>query len=192
MRLLEAHGMAMAAFDRVVHEVTEPQWTLPTPCSDWNAGDLVNHLVAEQLWAPWLLRGYTLAEVGDRFDGWLLGDDPVTAWEQASAVAHAAWRTPGALDGDVHVTGGQLPAETYGWQMTSDLAVHSWDLAMSIDASQPIEPELATVLLAQLEPQRELLVESGLFHAPVQVPDSATEPERLLALLGRDPAKPLG
>lgn len=191
MRLLEAHGIAMAGFDRVVNEITEEHLTLPTPCTEWTVQDLLNHIVSEQLWAPWLLRKYTLEEVGDRFDGWLLGDDPVKAWDQAAAVARAAWVAPGALDGDVYVTGGQIPADTYGWQMTTDLTVHGWDLAVAIGADDPIDPDVAKALLGELEPQMDELQGAGVFAPPVPVSENAPAAARLVALLGRDPDHPI-
>lgn len=191
MRLLEAHGIAMAGFDGVVHEIHEDQWPHPTPCSEWSVQDVLNHMVSEQLWAPWLLRKYTLAEVGDRFDGWLLGDDPMTAWEQAAAVARAAWIAPGALEGEVYVTSGQIPAETYGWQMTTDLAVHAWDLAAAIGAENPIDDDVARALLAELEPQVGDWQDAGIFAPPVPVAEDAPPATRLVALLGRDPDHPV-
>jgi len=37
----------------------------------------VNHLAGEDLWAPPLLAGSTIAEVGDRFEGDVLGAEPL-------------------------------------------------------------------------------------------------------------------
>jgi hypothetical protein len=77
VELLDAHRRAMAGFDRVVHHVREDQWDGPTPCTEWSVRAVVNHLVAEQLWVPHLLRGETLADVGDRHEGDVLGADPI-------------------------------------------------------------------------------------------------------------------
>jgi len=66
-RLLEAHGRALADFDRLVRAVPADRWDSPTPCAEWSVRDLVEHLVTEQLWVPPLLAGQTIAEVGDRF-----------------------------------------------------------------------------------------------------------------------------
>ena len=48
-----------------------------TPCTEWDVRALVNHVLGEIRWAVPLFAGSTIAEVGDRFDGDLLGDDPV-------------------------------------------------------------------------------------------------------------------
>ena len=70
----------MGEFDRRVRAVHPEQWANSTPCTEWDVRALVNHVVTEQLWAPLLLDGATVEDIGDRFDGDQLGDDPVAAW----------------------------------------------------------------------------------------------------------------
>jgi uncharacterized protein (TIGR03086 family) len=187
MNLLDAHGVALREFDRTVHLVKDDQWEAPTPCTEWNVHDLVNHLVSEQLWVPHLLAGQTLEEVGDRYDGDVLGDDPVAIWETASAAAREAWTEPGATDRQVHLSYGEADAADYGWQMTLDLAVHAWDLATGIGAPQPIGDEVAESLLTTMGPQVEAWQGIGIFGRPVPVPESASAPDRLIGLVGRNP-----
>ena len=67
---------AVAEFDGRVRQIGAHQWQAPTPDEDWSVRDLVNHVVGEDLWAPLLLAGSTIAEVGDRFDGDVLGAEP--------------------------------------------------------------------------------------------------------------------
>ncbi|GAB3289919.1 TIGR03086 family metal-binding protein [Parasphingorhabdus pacifica] len=187
MRLLHAHRRAMTEFDDRAHAVEADQWHNPTPCSQWTVRDLVNHLTSEQLWAPWLLDGSTLDEVGDRFDGDVLGSDPVESWARASIVAREAWDRPGAATGEVNVTGGVIPAEDYGWQMTLDLAVHAWDLARGIGADERLDPELAEAIHTVFEPQVESMQGLGIFDPPRPVSAEADVQTRLLSLLGRRP-----
>lgn len=85
MEPLEQHARAMDEFDARIRLVGDAQWHLPTPCTEWDVRMLADHLVAEQLWAPHLLRGETLEEVGDRYDDDQLGADPVGTWEEADA-----------------------------------------------------------------------------------------------------------
>lgn len=58
---------------------------------------LVNHVVAKDRWTPPLLAGRTIADVGDRLDGDLLGADPDGAARAAAgeATAGVAERLPG-------------------------------------------------------------------------------------------------
>ena len=82
---------AQRAFGSVVHRVGADQWSSPTPCTEWDVRALVNHLVYEQLWATPMLEGTTVDEAGDRFDGDLLGSDPVSAWDLAAKESAAAF-----------------------------------------------------------------------------------------------------
>ncbi|MGP3922084.1 TIGR03086 family metal-binding protein [Streptomyces sp. 8N616] len=187
MDLLDAFDAGLEEFGRRVHKVAPGQWTVGTPCTEWSVRDLVNHLVGEHLWAPWLLRGATIAEVGDRFEGDVLGDEPVKAWDQAVAESKSAFHRPGALDIEVHTSGGLTPASEYGWQMTSDLAVHAWDLARGIGADDTLDEDLAQAVWEYIEPQADSWRGAGIFGPAVKVPDSAPVQDQLVAFLGRRP-----
>ncbi|MCP3799314.1 TIGR03086 family metal-binding protein [Allokutzneria sp. A3M-2-11 16] len=187
MELLEAHDRAMEEFDRRVHLVRADQWQLPTPCTEWTVRDLVNHLVGEQLWAPLLLRGATVEEVGDRFDGDQLGDDPVGTWQRAARNARDAFERPDALDDEVEVSFGTIPATDYGWQMTMDLTVHAWDLARAIGDDDALDAELAEAVYTVMRPEVSKWQSSGIFAPPITVPADADPQTRLIALVGRDP-----
>ncbi|HVW40186.1 MAG TPA: TIGR03086 family metal-binding protein [Amycolatopsis sp.] len=189
MNLLDAHGLALREFDQTVHRIEADQWDAPTPCTDWSVRDLLNHLVSEQLWVPHLLAGATLAEVGDRYDGDVLGDDPVAAWESSSKAAREAWTAPGATNRRVHLSFGESDADDYGWQMTVDLAVHAWDLAAGIGAPQPIQDDVADAVLRVIGPQVPAWQGIGIFAPPVPVADDAPAADHLVALLGRDPGQ---
>ncbi|HET6500162.1 MAG TPA: TIGR03086 family metal-binding protein [Amycolatopsis sp.] len=187
MDLLDAHAEALHEFDLAVHRIADDRWDAPTPCTEWSVRDLVNHLVSEQLWVPPLLAGATLDEVGDRFDGDVLGEDPVGAWESASAAARAAWTEAGATGRRVHLSYGTAGAAEYGWQMVGDLAVHAWDLATALGEPQPIRADVAEELIEKFRPMMPLWQGTGLFDPPVPVPESAPGADRLVALTGRRP-----
>jgi uncharacterized protein (TIGR03086 family) len=176
---------AVGEFDRRVRAVRADQWRNLTPCTEWDVRALVNHVVAEQLWAPLLLEGATVEDIGDRFDGDQLGEDPVVAWAGAAAAAREAFAAPGALRRSVELSSGRRPAEGYCQEMTLDLIVHAWDLARGIQADEWLDEELVGDVLAFIEPQVEQLAGTGLFAPPVAVGDDADAQTRLLALLGR-------
>lgn len=186
MELLEAHGTAMARFDELTGRIGERDWAAPTPCTEWTVRDLLNHVVYEQLWVPELLSGATIAEIGDRFDGDVLGDDPVGRW-RVSAAARAALSRPGALNRTVHLSSGTSPAPDYAWQLTLDLAVHGWDLARGIGTAAALPDGLAERLYGIFAGQVNRWQGAGIFDPPVPVGADARPPDRLLGLLGRQP-----
>jgi uncharacterized protein (TIGR03086 family) len=176
---------AVAGFGGAVHAIGAGQWADPTPCTDWDVRALVGHVTAEQLWAPPLLTGATVADVGDRFDGDVLGDDPVIRWEQAAAASLAAFGAADVAHGTVALSRGTTPVAEYLGEMTVDALIHTWDLARAVGADETLDAELVQLTYEQVLPVAEHLHETGLFAPPVPVPDGAPLPVRLLALFGR-------
>lgn len=187
MDQLDAHGRARDVFDSAIVKVGLSDWDAPTPCTDWTVRDLVNHVVYEQLWVPDVLARRTIEEVGDKYEGDVLADDPLRAWQVASDAARSAVLTPGSTEGEVHLSFGDHPAEEYLRQLTLDLTVHGWDLATAIGADAGVPDELAERLLAYAEPNHEQWAATGLFDPAVPVPADADPTTRLVALLGRRP-----
>ena len=186
--LLSLHRVNAERFSRLVHRVgppDDPAWQRPTPCSEWTVRDLVNHLTSEQLWAPELLAGRTVADVGDRFDGDLLGADPVAAWDAAVAAALAAFAEPGALGRTVDLSRGPTAAHDYLDEMLTDLAVHGWDLARGLGVEDGMDPATVDRLLVEWSDRTDELAPGPVFAGPLDVADDADQQTRLLALFGR-------
>ena len=57
--LIALFRRAADGFGRHVHAVAGGQWHDPTPCTDWDVRELVNHVAVEQLWVPPLMEGST-------------------------------------------------------------------------------------------------------------------------------------
>ncbi|MFG2497722.1 TIGR03086 family metal-binding protein [Streptomyces sp. NPDC048441] len=184
--LLARHSAALELFTDRVHAVRADQWDARTPCTDWSVSDLVNHLTAEQLWVPSLVRdGATIASVGDAFDGDMLGPDPVASWDTAAAASRGAFQEPGALDRTVHLSFGDTSAVFYCGQMISDLVVHAWDLSRAIGADEKLPDDLVAFSVREITPYAADLAKSGLFAPAVEPPDGADVQTKLLSLLGR-------
>lgn len=184
----DLHDRALAFFGERVHGVGRGQWHAPTPCPDWDVRALVNHNVVENHWAGELLAGRTIEEVGDRFDGDLLGDDPVGAWDASAEVAGQAVRRVGTLDGHVEVSYGSIPARKFVEQRSMDLLVHGWDLAVATGQQATMPLDVAEAAWQMMDSQREQIRASRVFGPEVTVPADADPQTRLLGLLGRDPS----
>ena len=183
--LVELFARSVREFGSRVHLIEGDQWDNPTPCSEWSVRDLVNHLVYEDVWAPDLFEGKTIEEVGDRYEGDLLGNAPHKAWDEASAAALGAVRAPGALERTVHLSFGDTSAKEYTTQLLNDHDVHAWDLARGIGADERLDSELVDWLLGEMKPIEDLLKESGAFGDRVEVPAGAGAQAKLLAVMGR-------
>jgi uncharacterized protein (TIGR03086 family) len=176
---------AANGFTRNVHAVKDAQWHDPTPDTEWDVRMLVNHVTVEQLWAPPLMSGATVADIGDRFEGDQLGRDPRAAWDAAVGASLEALCAPGALTGAVELDRGTTPREQYCFEMTTDALIHSWDLARGIGADETLDPELVAFVYERTLPIAEQLQETGFFAPPVPVPDDAPLQVKLLGIFGR-------
>lgn len=186
--LLDRHAEALDLFSQRVHAIRDDQWDDPTPCTEWSVRDLVNHLTGEQLWvAPLVGEGRTIAQVGDVYDGDVLGDDPVAVWDGAVASARDAFHEKGALDRTVHLSSGETAASAYCSQMTADAVVHAWDLSRAIGADERLPLRLVDFTLQEVSPYADSLAGTGLFAPPVRPPADADAQTKLLCMLGRKP-----
>ena len=94
----QLYARAMAATLRIVEHVPADRWHAPTPCTEWDARQVANHIISENLWAGELFQGKTVAEVGSTLDGDLTGEDPATAYRRSVEVARKAVEAPGAME----------------------------------------------------------------------------------------------
>lgn len=184
--LLDRHSEALQLFTDRVHAVRDDQWSAPTPCTEWSVRDLVTHLTSEQLWVPPLVtEGRTVAEVGDAYDGDVLGDDPVAVWDRAAAAAREAFAAPEVLRRTVNLSYGDTAVDAYCAQMVSDAVVHSWDLARAIGADERLPEDLVEFTRREVGPYAKELSQTSLFAPAVRTAKDADPQARLLALLGR-------
>ncbi|HEU5111616.1 MAG TPA: TIGR03086 family metal-binding protein, partial [Micromonosporaceae bacterium] len=134
MDILDLYGRSLDEFVARVRAVDDTLWSAPTPCAGWDVRQLVNHVVYEDRWTVPLFAGRTIAEIGDRFEGDLLGADPAATAADAAAEARAAVAEPGALERTVHLSFGPTPAAEYATQLLADHLVHAWDVAVAVGA----------------------------------------------------------
>lgn len=185
--VVELHTSAVEAFRSLVHQVPTDAWSAPTPCADWDVRALVNHVVGEELWTVPLLEGQTIAEVGQRFDGDLLGLVATEVADGAAKGAVAAFEEPGAAERTVALSFGPTPASEYAMQLIADHVVHRWDLAVAIGADATIGAEALAALTGWYAEREELYRGAGLVADRPAAPAPNAQ-DQLLVAFGRDPA----
>lgn len=187
--LVELFERALTRFGVRVTAIGDGRWGADTPNAEWDVRALVNHVLSENLWAPPLLAGSTIAEVGDRFDGDQLGDDPDAAWAGASALSIAAVAEAGALERTVHVSFGDISGREYVSQLVCDHVIHGWDLDRAMGTDERIDADLVDFAYDFLAPQVEGWRSAGAFGPKVYLPPGAGPQAELLALSGRNPIR---
>jgi uncharacterized protein (TIGR03086 family) len=100
----------------------------------------------------------------------------VTATDRALAERSDAEAGPPVVD-----VGRLLPV------LTTDVVVHTWDLARAIDVDPRLDSELCEICERVVRPNDGRLRASKMFGPAVRVPDGSDAATRLVAFLGRDP-----
>jgi uncharacterized protein (TIGR03086 family) len=176
---------AVAEFGARVGQIGDHQWQGPTPDEAWTVRDLVNHVVGEDLWVPPLLAGSAVAEVGDRFDGDVLGAEPRAAWAAACAGAVRAVEQDGAMGRIVHLSLGDFPGSEYTMQLFADHLIHAWDLARAIGADERLDEQLVASCANWFQAVEDAYRSAGAIAARPLVADGADGQTVLLARFGR-------
>jgi hypothetical protein len=103
---------------------------------------LVRHVVEEDLWAPPLFAGRTIADVGDSHSG-----DLLRVRERLRRCRRLSSRA--GRDGPtVHLSVGDVPGSEYAMQLAADHLVHAWDLARSVGADPTLDAESVAAVRA--------------------------------------------
>lgn len=168
----------------VARKVEPEQFTLPTPDTDWNVHDLLQHIVYELAWMADIVQGRTIAEVGDKYDGELLHGDPAEVWATYEATTRAAVEAcdPAAT---AHLSYADKTVGDYLLEAGNDQLVHAWDLGQAIGVDVRFDEAVARDFYERALARKDELAGSGLFGRPVEVSDTADIQTKLLALLGR-------
>ena len=148
-----------------------------TPCDEWDARTLMNHMLDTQHYFVSAARGDD-ASPPSPHPPELLGDDPVAAFEHARTETLSTF----GEDGVIEKTGPSLGIAF------SDQLLHGWDLARATgqDATMPGGlPEAAYEMIHGrfTDEQRK-----GIFKPEVTVAATASAQDKLLAYTGRNPS----
>lgn len=169
----------------LVGRIGQDQWAEPTPCAGWTVHDLVNHVAGEDLWTVPLVEGKTIEEVGDRFDGDLLGDAPASVALDAAGAALALVGERLPQGGTVHLSYGEERLEEYVAQLAADHLVHGWDLAVAIGADRRLDPDAVAGVAGWFAEREELYRGAGIIGPRVGTYDDPQDD--LVSRFGRDP-----
>lgn len=178
--LLDQWRTVADAFGTRLTTVQDDQWDDPTPCEDFTVRQLIEHAVDVQRLIPRGLGAHPDIDTP-------LGDDAGAAWGKIVAAADAALRSEGALDRVVPSMMGERPVHQSLGIITSDLLIHTWDLARAIGADETLPTEIVAHTLEKMEPMDAMLRQSGMFGPKVEVPADAPVQVKLIAFTGRTP-----
>ena len=177
----DRHRAAAARFTEVVEGVQD--WDVPTPVKEWTARDVVGHLVE---WFPGFLQGGSAEQLEP---GPSAADDPVAAWahqrDQVQALLEDESRAGATYRSDMlpEMPLGQVVDQFY----TADVFMHTWDLARATGQDDTLDERVVTPMHQGMRGMEQMIRGSGQFGEEQPVKEGATEQERFIAFIGRDP-----
>ena len=120
----EVFILADQALNAVVDQIRDDQWDLVVPDDMTRTPGItlrqtINYHAYDDAWVPHVLAGETMEEVGDRYDGDLLGDHPKLNFASIAETAVLAVRDFDDPDRIVHLSYGDWPAREYLKHITS-------------------------------------------------------------------------
>jgi len=192
----ETFVLADQALARVVAQIAPDQWDMILPSTFATRSrpeppslrTLINYHAYDDAWVPDVLAGLTMEEAGsDKFDGDLLGDDPVANFDAIVERACAAASAVTNLDAVAHLSFGDYTVREYFWQINQFRALRAHDIARAVGVDPHLPDELVQGIWDEVSPHAEEWRAIGVFPTAVEVPATAPLLSRLLGLTGRQP-----
>jgi uncharacterized protein (TIGR03086 family) len=177
-RLVEDHRHACEQFSAVTNQVSPRQWDDPTPCAEWDARALVEHVIG---FHDFLL----LRPLGVRANRPRVG--PAARWQATAEALGVALDGDGTIDRVTDLPGGGTSTPRVMLSaLTTDVLVHTWDLAQSAR----VEPALDRIMCERSyeAAQAAGLRRGDMFSPEVPVSHDADIVTKLVAFYGRDPS----
>ncbi|WGX97346.1 TIGR03086 family metal-binding protein [Nocardioides sp. L-11A] len=183
-------GPATTTLRDLVTSVGDDQLALPTPCSAYSVGDLVDHVGGLAIAFTGAARKEPVpgAEQGGSGDASRLEPGWRDRIDRSLAELAEAWRDPAAYDGDTLAGPVEMSGAEAAAVALNEVVVHGWDLAIALGVPFTVREEDVAACLAFAEPfstPEAAAFRGDAFGEVLPVPAGAPPLVRLLALLGR-------
>ncbi len=176
-------------FERKVAAVPPSRWSSRSPCDDWDARSVVQHIID--------MHGVMLRPLSRTLSpAPPLKLDPLAAFRAARADVEGLLDDPEVAGSECDSPAGRMTVEQMiDGVVSDDLVLHGWDLARATGQDDSIDPrDLERMWPGMQEIPDEMRIPGAfgpgvvVFGPLVEVPDDAPLQDRMLGLLGRDPA----
>ncbi|MEP6661419.1 MAG: TIGR03086 family metal-binding protein [Acidimicrobiales bacterium] len=186
MDIVMLHDRALGAAAAIVAKVDTAQLALPTPCSEFDVRELLNHVIGGNYRFVKIAHG----EPGEATPstGDFVHDDALAPYRSSAATLSEAWSDPATLVQTVHLPFGDFPGAFALGVHTVETIVHSWDLAKATGQPTELDPELYAVAWQNSKDIDESFRGPGRPFGPaVTAAPGWSDTDRLMAWLGRQP-----
>jgi uncharacterized protein (TIGR03086 family) len=161
-----------------VAAVPPEAWNNPSPCEEWTAHQIMEHVIGNARWAVDTLNGveHVTRSVQD-----VAGE-----WANARAGVEEVLADPSRAGTEIAGPMGPMPFDVLiGRFACLDILIHTWDLARATGGDENIDAEAAAHALEGLRPMDAMIRRPGLFGPKVEPPPGADPVIQLMAFCGR-------
>jgi uncharacterized protein (TIGR03086 family) len=175
----DLYELVASGFSARVDEISDGQWSAPTPHEDWTVRDLVAHTITTQRKVLATLGGPKA--VGPDEDG-----DLAAQWHDASEAMRGALNDPERGSKTIRGLLGEQPFEALvGQLICPDTLVHTWELSRAIGQEATLDPAAMAGATAILTPIDDAVRRPGGFADKIASPAGADEQTRFLNFVGQ-------
>jgi uncharacterized protein (TIGR03086 family) len=177
-----------------IEAVPAGRWDSPTPCPNWNARQVVAHVINEQRrvlatvrgTGPKSLYGVPVAEMGV-IPSAAADADLAAAWREIGAGLVEAIDAPACADAQLPTPVGFLRFADVVGALPEDVLIHSWDLARGTGGDERLDQEAVAQVFEKFKPIDEALRQPWAFGPKVTPPPGADLQTEFLCFVGRRP-----
>jgi hypothetical protein len=189
MKQLDLFLASDVALRTVIDRLTPADLAREAP-AEWSSKpdqtlrDIVAAHARDEAWIPDILAGRTMAEVGDRWEGDLLGDDPIGSYDALNDAATAA--AGQSLDPATiaHFSYGDFPLAEGLIHVSLYRAFQAWSIAKFTGQRFHLSPELLGLMNELVMPRADDWRAIGVFPIAIEPPAGADAETVLLCAAG--------
>ncbi|HEY2834046.1 MAG TPA: TIGR03086 family metal-binding protein [Sporichthyaceae bacterium] len=174
------YGRIAAGLDDRLARLTPDQWSVKTPCTEWDSAALMTHVVEVHRAMGAMLSGVAPEPV-------TVDTDLVSAWRAGRAAIESAMADESTATKVVD-TGrfGTMPfGIVVGGMLCTDTIVHTWDLSRATGQDERLDPAGVAEAFALLKTFGDGIRQPGAFGPAVEPPGGADEQTQFLCYCGR-------
>ncbi len=170
------------ASDKVT-QVKAGDMAKPTPCSEFDVRALLNHMLGG-------LAMLTTAAGGEKAampEGDQCGSDPGDVYDERRQALLTAVKDPGVLERTWEMPFGSMAGGMMAGIAFMEHLIHGWDVAKATGQDTALPADLVTECTELVTPMDAMMRMPGVCGPQVEVPDSASAQDKLIAFMGRIP-----
>src|SRR5579863_385130 len=174
---------ATAFASEKVNQVKPGDMTKPTPCAEFDVQALLNHMLGGLTMLTAAAGGGTATmPEGDQF-----GSDPGATYDERRDALLEAVQSPGVLERNWEMPFGSMAGGMMAGIAFMEHLTHGWDVAKATGQDTTLPADLVTECTELVTPMDAMLRMPGVCGPRVEVPESASAQDKLIAFMGRTP-----